>query len=151
VTASVPASPAQPIQYVVAAGPQFKNGIGTAALVCGIIGVVFGLVPIMFYLSFPLGVLGVVFGAIGMSRAKRNIANNRGSAVAGFVTGIIALAFAIFSVAVIYSAVNQVNNDLNRIYSDTSSNSARFQLDQRRADQQEHLLIHQGAFIGNDF
>jgi hypothetical protein len=56
-----------------------QNGFGTAALVLGIIGLFLG----------PLSVLGIIFGAIGQRKADAGLANNRGLATAGLVTGII--------------------------------------------------------------
>jgi hypothetical protein len=61
-----------------------KNGLGTAALVLGIASIPFcGLV-------IP-GVLAVIFGFVGMARAKRGEANNRGVAMAGLITGVLGL------------------------------------------------------------
>lgn len=133
-------------QYVVA-GPQLKNGLGTAALVCGIVGVVFALIPILFFISFPLGILGVVFGAVGMSRVRRKVANNRGMAVAGFILGIIAFVLAIIGAVAIGSAVDDLNNDLNS----ASAGATSFPHAQMVANHEEHMLIRQGVFVGNDF
>ena len=64
-----------------------QNGMGTAALVLGILGLVFcgG-----FTIILPL--LATVFGAIGRKKADQGLANNKGSATAGLVMGIIGLA-----------------------------------------------------------
>lgn len=42
--------------YVERAG----NGLAVAALVCGIVGAVFGLIPLVFVLAFILGILGIL-------------------------------------------------------------------------------------------
>jgi uncharacterized membrane protein YvlD (DUF360 family) len=148
--ASVPGSPVSPAQPVyVVGGTQFKNGMGTAALVCGIIGLVFAIIPIVgMFLGLPLGILAVVFGAVGISRVRRNVANNGGSAVAGLITGILAVVLAIIAWTLIYAAANSVNDNLNHLDS-ASASSTRFQHDQKIVDQQEHTLISRAEFIGN--
>ena len=64
-----------------------RNGMGTAGLVLGIIGVVLCWSP----LGIILGILAVIFGGVGLARAKRGEATNRGPAMAGLVLGIVAL------------------------------------------------------------
>ena len=71
-----------------------RNGLGTAALVLGIVSFcLFGFV-------IP-PVLAIVFGFIGRNRAKRGEASNKGVATAGAVLGIVTLAFA----AVVYGVL----------------------------------------------
>lgn len=65
------------------AAPQ--NGFGTAALVLGIIS----LVCVSGY--GVLSVLAIIFGALGLGRANRGLATNRGMAMAGLIMGIIGL------------------------------------------------------------
>lgn len=57
-----------------------RNGLGTAALVLGIIGVLCGLVPLLFWAAGVLAVLALVFGFVGIGRARRGQATNRGAA-----------------------------------------------------------------------
>ncbi|MET9257157.1 DUF4190 domain-containing protein [Streptomyces sp. NPDC003717] len=66
-------------------GPVPSNGLGTAALILGIIAAaVFCLWP----LAIVLGVLAVVFGAVGRAKATRQEATNPGQALAGLICGI---------------------------------------------------------------
>ncbi|MDA2988134.1 MAG: DUF4190 domain-containing protein [Actinomycetota bacterium] len=61
-----------------------QNGMGTAALVMGIL---------QFVCIGTIGsILAVIFGKIGMNKADQGLANNRGVAKAGFILGIIGLA-----------------------------------------------------------
>jgi len=61
-----------------------QNGMGTAALVMGIL---------QFICIGTIGsILAVIFGKIGMNKADQGLANNRGVAKAGFILGIIGLA-----------------------------------------------------------
>ena len=78
------------------------NGMGTAAMVLGLLGLVCVL---------PLvgSILGIVFGIIGLRRVDQGLANNRGMAQAGLVMGWIGvalflLAFVVFLIAIAASA-----------------------------------------------
>ncbi|MFD0560287.1 DUF4190 domain-containing protein [Stackebrandtia endophytica] len=92
------ATPNYGVQHV-AAGPQ--NGLGVAALVLGIIAVV--LSPCC-YMAFtgPTGILAVVFGSIGVQKANRGEATNRGVAMAGLICGIVGLALGLLMVLSIF-------------------------------------------------
>jgi membrane-bound ClpP family serine protease len=73
-----------------AARPR-RNGMGTAALILGILGLVLVLLILFAPLGAFLGLLAVIFGIVGMVRAGRGEADNRGQAIAGLVTGAVAL------------------------------------------------------------
>ncbi len=75
-----------------------RNGLGVAALVLGIVGLVGG-----FIIPFSgLGsILAIIFGAIGLKRVKRGEANNRGMALAGLWLGIAGVALGFIVVVVI--------------------------------------------------
>ena len=61
-----------------------QNGMGTAALVMGIL---------QFVCIGTIGsILAVIFEKIGMNKADQGLANNRGVAKAGFILGLIGLA-----------------------------------------------------------
>jgi membrane-bound ClpP family serine protease len=68
-----------------------RNGMGTAAMVLGILALV--LVVLIFFapLGALLGLLAVIFGILGVLRANRREADNRGQALTGLVTGGVAL------------------------------------------------------------
>ena len=80
------ATPGYPAPYPPFGAPR-RNGLGTAGLVLGIIGVVFCWSP----LGFVLGVLAIIFGSVGLGRSKRGEASNRGAAMAGLILGILAI------------------------------------------------------------
>lgn len=70
------------------AGPEFpisvpKNGFGVTSLVLGIVGAVFSLIPIIGVIAWPLVILGLIFGILGIVRASKGAATNRGVAIAG--------------------------------------------------------------------
>lgn len=58
-----------------------QNGMGTAALILGIIGLLIG--------GCLLGPLAIIFGAVGISKANQGLATNKGSAVSGLILGIV--------------------------------------------------------------
>ncbi|THV33933.1 DUF4190 domain-containing protein [Glycomyces buryatensis] len=88
---SIPPPPPLPPDYN-RGGPQYghqaRNGLGTAALVCGIVAVAVSFVPGVNLFTWPLGVLAIVFGAIGWTRTNRRQATNKTMAVTGLVLGI---------------------------------------------------------------
>jgi hypothetical protein len=94
--------PYQQQQYgSVQRGPA-RNGLGIAALVLGILGLltswlVIGAVP---------GLIAIVLGAIGLGRVKRGEANNRGMAITGIVLGVLSLIVAAVVIAVGASFIN---------------------------------------------
>jgi hypothetical protein len=91
--------PPDPTQPIPPAGAGYgrpptarpRNGMGTAALVLGILALV--LVVLIFFspLGALLGLLAVIFGIVGILRANRGEADNRGQALTGLVTGAVAL------------------------------------------------------------
>lgn len=89
------------------------NGMATAALVLGIVGIcLFWAVG----LGALLGLLAVIFGGIGMSKAKSIPGEPlKGRAQAGLITGIIAIvagvAFFVAVVAAVDDEFDQINSD----------------------------------------
>jgi hypothetical protein len=84
-----------------------RNGIATAALVCGIVGMVIAWIPFVVVAGFILAVLAVVFGVRGLRRSAPS-GTGRGAAITGIVTGGIGLALSIVGIAlsvVMYRAV----------------------------------------------
>src|SRR5579884_4062159 len=71
------------------------NGIAIAAMVCGIVGLVFCWIPVVDIISIILGALGIVFGFIGNNRARELGGSGRGMAITGIVCGIIAIALSV--------------------------------------------------------
>ncbi|MGG2201874.1 hypothetical protein [Paenibacillus validus] len=67
---------------------QDSNGLATAALVCGIIGLVLGLIPFFGWFMLPLWVLAIIFGYIGMKKPIK-----AGMAKAGLIIGVITVVY----------------------------------------------------------
>jgi len=100
-----------PSQYPAA---RRRNGMGTAALVLGVVAVVLVLLLLFSPIGAFLGLLAVLFGILGIMRANRGEADNRGQAVAGLVTGAIALLVGVFFTISIGVWFSTHVNDFNR-------------------------------------
>lgn len=77
--------------------------MGTAALVLGILGLLFSL--IVGFLGFILGVLAIIFGSVGVARANRGRASNKTMAGWGLGLGIASVALVVLSTFVFLAAL----------------------------------------------
>lgn len=68
--------------------PQTSNGVGIAALVVGIVSLFVWWIP---FLGLVVAVVAVVLGIVGIRKASRGAASNKGMAIAGLVTGALGL------------------------------------------------------------
>ncbi|GAA2804679.1 DUF4190 domain-containing protein [Streptomyces showdoensis] len=93
---------------------QPRNGLGTTALVLGIVGLVFAIIPFLFWLGAILGLLALIFGIVGASRAGKGLATNKGMAVTGLVLGAVSVLVAIVWTVVIATAVKDVADELEK-------------------------------------
>jgi hypothetical protein len=97
--------------------PAPKNGMGTAALVLGILAIVLAFIPILGFASWPLSILGIIFGLVGVRRVGKQRATNKGVAVSGFVLSIIGFVLVIISTVIYVGALNagvqSINDSLN--------------------------------------
>jgi hypothetical protein len=91
-----------------AAAPPSSNGLATASLVLGILGLVLFLVPVI---GLILAVLAIVFGGAGISRANVG-GGSRGQAIAGLVMGVVGV---ILLILVLASAVSVGNHIIQQI------------------------------------
>lgn len=87
--------------------PKAKNGLGTTALVLGIIAVVFAFIPIVgMFFAIPLGILALIFGGIGVFRAFRGKASNKGVAISGTTLAVVSFVVMGVMSAAVYNAAN---------------------------------------------
>src|SRR5437764_13179001 len=111
----------QPTGQTAASPTQFVyvehrgNGLAVASLVCGIVGFVLGLIPILFFVAWTLGPTAFILGLVGRGRAKRNhSAGRKTMATWGVVLGIAALGIGIAGYAIVTNVLDTANNGLNR-------------------------------------
>jgi hypothetical protein len=83
--------PPSPYQPASVAEQTPRNGEGFAALILGIVGVLVGLIPVLFWVAGILAVIALVLGFVGYSRAQRGEATNATMAMWGIITGAIAM------------------------------------------------------------
>ncbi|MFD4656234.1 hypothetical protein ACFWP2_11460 [Kitasatospora sp. NPDC058444] len=109
--AGAPGVPYWPPYPMPMPAPQPRNGLGIAALVLGILGVVLGLAVILFWLSWLPALLAVVFGAIGLGYARRGVATNRAMALAGVILGVTGLLVSVGAGVFVVSRVQTVKEE----------------------------------------
>jgi hypothetical protein len=86
-----------------------RNGLGTAALVFGILALLSGVILI----GAILGVVAIILGFAGRARVKRGEATNGGSAMAGILTGLVGI---IIAGIVIAAGVSWMNSPTGKNY-----------------------------------
>lgn len=92
-----------------------RNGFGITALVLAIIGLVFGLIPFTGFIAIILGALALLFGLLGVGRARSGIATNKTMSIIGAALGAAALALGIYGMVVVFNAVSEVGEELDRV------------------------------------
>ncbi|HEY9438137.1 MAG TPA: DUF4190 domain-containing protein [Streptomyces sp.] len=119
-----PPQPQQPYAPGMPPGSHpMRNGLGTAALVLGIIGSVSGLIPFLFWLAGILGLIALILGMSGRGRSKRGEASNKGVATFGAVLGLVSLILSVVGAVLTYKAVDSVVNDINKEVSNSSASA----------------------------
>lgn len=86
------------------------SGFGVAALVLGIIGFIFSFIPIINNVAFVLGILAVAFSIVSLVKRK-----SAGMAIAGVVTGVLAIIITIAMQATASKALNEVSKGLEQM------------------------------------
>ncbi|MFI2610973.1 DUF4190 domain-containing protein [Kitasatospora sp. NPDC018619] len=132
----VPYWPAYPLP---APAPQPRNGMGIAALVLGIVGVVLGVTIVLFWLSWLPALLAVVFGAVALGYVRRGLAANRAMALAGVVLGVTGLLVSVGTGVFVVSRVQEAQQerrqeaDAARARSEAATRSAQERLAREKA------------------
>jgi Domain of unknown function (DUF4190) len=91
-----------------------RNGVGVAALVIGVVALVLVVLLLFSPLGAFLGLVAVVLGIVGLVRANRGEADNRGQAVTGLVTGGLALLIGIVVTISVGTWFSTHTNDFRR-------------------------------------
>ncbi|GAA2220900.1 hypothetical protein GCM10010232_01010 [Streptomyces amakusaensis] len=90
-----------------------RNGLGTAALILGILGVITGPIPLIFWLGGTLGLIALILGLVGRGRVKRGEANNKGVTTIGAILGLLAMIGATIGAVITFKAVDDAVNELD--------------------------------------
>ena len=91
-----------------------RNGVGVAALVLGVVSLVLAVLVLFFPIAFLLGLIAIILGIVGMRRASRGEADNRGQAIAGLLTGLLAVVLAVFFTVSIGTFFAEHQNDFRK-------------------------------------
>ncbi|MFE3070803.1 DUF4190 domain-containing protein [Streptomyces sp. NPDC059247] len=97
-----------------------RNGLGTAALILGIIGTLAGLIPLLFWLAGILGVIALILGLVGKGRVKRGEANNKGVTLTGAVLGLAALVLSVVGLVITVTAVSDAVDEIDKAVKDAA-------------------------------
>jgi hypothetical protein len=92
--------------------PQPRNGFGITALVVGLIGICLGLIPLFGLGAIIAAIIAVVFGLLGFDRARRGVATNKKTSLAGTIAGLIASVLGIWGLVIVDNAVSDLGNSL---------------------------------------
>jgi hypothetical protein len=113
----LPPSRYQP-QPVANAAP--RNGLGIAALILGIIGVLSGFVR-FYWVAGVLGIIGLILGLIGYGRFQRSEATNGATALWGIITGAVAVVFSFVGVIFLTPGSADPSDEPSAAAGDTAS------------------------------
>ena len=113
-----PAWGKQPYGTAVAAP---RNGLGTAALVVGILAVL-GVITV--FGGVVLGLVALVLGLVARGRVKRGEATNGGAALAGVILGVVAM---LLSIGIVVAGVSILNSDSGKKLQDCLRNAGQDQ------------------------
>ena len=84
-----------------------RSSLATAGLVLGIIALVFSVIPIIRFVSYPFGILGIVFGLVCLITKKSKV-----TAIIALVLGILSI---IVTVKMQQATINAVDKALNEV------------------------------------
>lgn len=92
------------------------NGMAVAALVCGIVGLVLALIPILFFVGWGLGITAFVLGLVSRRRASRDPKIGRKAmATWGVALGVLSFLMGCVGYAILDDAFNDLDEDLSCI------------------------------------
>ncbi|GAA3489064.1 DUF4352 domain-containing protein [Streptomyces cremeus] len=94
-----------------------RNGLGTAALILGIVGALSGLIPLMFWLAGILGLIALILGLTGHGRVKRGEATNKGVTLTGAALGLVSLILSVVGAVLLFKAVDEGIKEVDKALS----------------------------------
>jgi hypothetical protein len=89
------------------APPAPRNGLGTAALVLGIVGIALSWIPFIGFIGFICALVGLSLGIGGIVRANKGGASNRTTAIIGTLLSVIAVIISITVWSAAASAISK--------------------------------------------
>lgn len=89
-----------PQHYIVTTVAPPSNGMGTAAMVLGIVSIILAFIPLIGFIAWITSPLALIFGLIGLTKAPR------GGAIAGVVLGGVAFLVCMVWAAALGAAIS---------------------------------------------
>ncbi len=94
---------------------QLPKGMSIAGMVLGICGCVFSFAICTVWIGLVLSVIGVVLSGIAMKKCNEGTADGKGMAIAGLVTSIVGIGFAIYILAIAMAAVSELDHLMHEL------------------------------------
>jgi hypothetical protein len=101
-----------------------SNGLGLTGFVIGLVGLVLSFIPLIGVVAWPLVILGIIFSAIGISKAAKGRATNKGMAITGLVVSIVGLVVCVLWAAVIVYEITGDAANVDVTYTTFSNENA---------------------------
>ncbi|TJZ57370.1 DUF4190 domain-containing protein [Streptomyces piniterrae] len=128
---------------------QPRNGMGVTALVLGIVGVVLGLLVIVFWISWLPALLAVIFGVVGLSQVRKGLATNRGMALAGVILGVVGLLTALGGGLFTVMAVKRAVDDRRAKVEQRAKDAEEAKASESAAEKARHLSFGESYTFEN--
>ncbi|MFF4591564.1 DUF4190 domain-containing protein [Amycolatopsis sp. NPDC001319] len=77
----------------------------------GLVGLLFAFIPVVGVIAWPLTILGVIFGVVGITRANKGEADNKGMAITAVVLSAIGLVICVVWTVAFGAAVKDAADD----------------------------------------
>ena len=85
-----------------------RNGFAIVALVVGIAGLVFGLIPLTGFIAVILGATGLIFGLTNIGRIRRRVSTARKMTWFGSILSALALALGVWGMIIVADTFSQL-------------------------------------------
>ena len=92
---------------------QPSNGLGIAALVFGVLALLFCWIPYVNIVSMVLGIIGIVVGILALRKVKRGEATNRGMSLTGLALSAVALVLSLVITIAVTAFIGQNIGELS--------------------------------------
>lgn len=100
------------------------NGFAVTALVLGIVGALFGLIPLTSFIALPLGVIGLVFGIVAVVLALRGRRGRKVMAIIGLALSAIALALGVWGMSILAKATDDLAKSVQSVGTPTQASAS---------------------------
>lgn len=122
---------------------QNGRGLGIASMACGIVAVIFGMIPCVGMAFLPIAVVALVLGCISCKQAVEG-----GASVGMAVTGIVTSAFALIFIIAWMTAVFKMDVREKNIFNDFKNNFEwRIETDEEIFEGTDSTMVRLGAIL----